>query len=1467
MSPSDRNPSVPAGAPAPRPRERGTSLVETVVAIAVLGTIMAAAMAFIVTSWRYSQLNREKVFAYEKAVSILTEMQAYLETSGIEAASDLDSFDDGTSVRTPLTITRDPADPTIFVPPNHPASGNITVLGNWRWSRRIQVRPFPGVNTRDLRIVTVEIYRAQDGDDPTVNRGTQYARVSSVLRTIADAFPTTQVYDIYLLAVENVPGWWVFMDAIKPFIETTIDDLQSRNPGLRFRTHWITKNGYGRDAYYRPYWNFTNHSRQATPWVHFYPATMPPLVVGDVASAYYYVPETVQAWIRNETGFVNGWNNALTTVDGFGNTIPNPVYNPFPYTLADHWNHAMRSVDEEAYFRLRRDFGGAVADSVGAEDDAEPTWHLLLDRMKSSPTLYRNAIFINLHGELLPMPPMRGVSDPAKDPRPSILGPVVNEQFYSMDANPLAWAGGHPGVRVVTHPEQQRYVRGATPAVSEDVVLRVHAWQDDPERPAQPDILSDPIEIQIFGVDLASRTEQLGGGWINLGFIGAPAVNRATWTGCWFRNAWGQNPIAGNGYLRIEACRGGVNVVNNGTGSPSPAPDGVTDPYAWYQPYVVGLGEYSINNSFPFAATWPPYNSVTSPLFGVPPYTVSTTTRPEGFFCGYAQWPVAGSWTYNGALPTVRCGYVPPELDPEGVGYTLVRLYNTPLRTRLIGGQGVQGLETGNAVGNYRLYGREYIPTATELANNFTQDLTNATAAAEKNTARWRLTIRRDALGLGLRVRNASTGTWVSITAADPTHPSDPNDSDHWPVTVTTRIGSRVQDYNNDGRVNPADPRDVEEYYIHNGWNPWNAVPTAFTVMEVIDRALYNGATWPDPAGGPTAFTYTGGLKVRIPDGLELPVNTGNRQALAGGYAWLGSQNRPENLSTTYWWWTDSTNDVPASEQAQFLGDPRHCPYKDFKAAGVNFPNAYNWYFDNMRNAVDGNPIARWPGFDAGRIKNTAGDTSEGWMSRYEIDLPRMMKVLRESLANANMLWTTLTGFSYYYVGIGNEIGYDSANGYNNSIPVNAMPFGGTAVGTGYEQSITSGGPGGTWGSGVKLVRSLNAARWLFSGGIARSYWWGANWIGEQYPDDMYGVWARDGNLPAGNTLTDFARVNRSNIFRNSADSAVQPISLPYGTRFSDRVVQRRSQEEGCTTFFNIGTSGPHSTFHHTFQSSVDNGTLTAGAGGGQDLANNYSFPLPTRTKISRPFDINLSGAGGIPDEFNFLEFSGTRYQAFRVMRLYDHDNGQVGSGLILNRNPANTNQAAYILVNGIDRATESGSAFISRYSMVSLIHSFLVGGFTNAAVGVTATNRIVQLPRVQIVSPTILSQLEDPVNVTCQFNVTWRRWDGQPYTNQYAAGFAENEGNLSYVPMWSGDGGTTWISMIDNATPVTPGTRPTNPALLINDAAAGADEIFLWSTPAATFPRASYLVRVDSFRGANALHYSFHQERIYIDR
>ncbi len=143
------------------------------------------------------------------------------------------------------------------------------------------MRPYGAADVRDLRYVTVRVYRAHADDIPP---GTQMAETSSVVHTIADAHPSTQVYDVYLLALDSVPGWWVPMDAIQPFFEAALVDLAGRNRGLEFRTHWITRLGYGRDEEYAPYTNETRTTLEDTPWAYVYPGRLPD---GEAAARYY----------------------------------------------------------------------------------------------------------------------------------------------------------------------------------------------------------------------------------------------------------------------------------------------------------------------------------------------------------------------------------------------------------------------------------------------------------------------------------------------------------------------------------------------------------------------------------------------------------------------------------------------------------------------------------------------------------------------------------------------------------------------------------------------------------------------------------------------------------------------------------------------------------------------------------------------------------------------------------------------------------------------------------------------------------------------------------------------------------------------------------------------------------------------------------------------------------------------------
>ena len=61
-------------------------------------------------------------------------------------------------------------------------------------------------------------------------------------------------------------------------------------------------------------------------------------------------------------------------------------------------------------------------------------------------------------------------------------------------------------------------------------------------------------------------------------------------------------------------------------------------------------------------------------------------------------------------------------------------------------------------------------------------------------------------------------------------------------------------------------------------------------------------------------------------------------------------------------------------------------------------------------------------------------------------------------------------------------------------------------------------------------------------------------------------------------------------------------------------------------------------------------------------------------------------------------------------------------------------------------------------------------------------------------------------------------------------------------------------------------GQAPDDPLVTLSDAGAG-QESFTWSTPSAAFPAGSYLLRVECYRDGAQVHYSWHQNRIYIQR
>ncbi|MCB9886294.1 MAG: hypothetical protein H6838_12440 [Planctomycetes bacterium] len=1157
------------------PKEGGFTFAELAFALLILVIGAVVLINHLTINYLTTNTERDRVFAYTKAQAILSEIQGYVDRGQVDAAVDLDVLDDGIVNRPTLSIQ---TTGSVLIAPDHVLSGNYQRSGQWIWSRRISVQPFAGLDNRNVRYVTVRIFRKdRDGVDQPM------ADLSAVINSAGSAFPTTEVFDVYLLAIENIPGWWVYMDSIKPFVESMITDLETRNPGLQFRTHWITKSSFGRNQGYRPYVNDTLDSLQPVPQVYHYPGRMP---TGN-SSSFYYVPDNIGARINVDGTERNGYD--ATT-------------NPHPYALADFFNHGMRYYDELELWQTRvaevEAREQAIAAAIAANttppaelDDMskEPTWRLLLEDMYSSPDKYRNALMINLHGELLPMPALRNYSDAARDP-------VT-----------------YPRIRVVTHPAELRTYRNpGAPGSSDPLQLRIYAYNDN--TPTYTGSQFAPITyIDVMGVDLVDHASPYG------------ELNSTL--------------------CDLQSLRGGVPV---GT-----IPDSSYFAFATAKNYYDALVE---PNEMRYWATW-----------------------------------------NDSGIPG----------DPR---FTRIYFWNTPVVAPPVGGCGLENTERA------QLYFMPYIPCPVEAARNFSTNLAS-TGVGPKNTARWTLTIQPAALT-------------SSVFVDDDGNHYNPTDD------VVLKVKTR----------------------IYSGANPYTA-----------------GTMWPPSA-----------------------------------------RNQPENLSVTYAWWADSAEDVPITERSQFNGDPRHVPYKDLFAGDADYPDGYNWYHDSLNNSSE-NSAADYPSITASKLANR-------WNSSMSCDVPRYFELLRKALVKSNIVYTTLTGFSYYYLGIGNDIGYDSANGYPNSIPSDLTPHGVPSTG-GYLNTITS---------ARRFVRDTNAA-----------YWWGKPWLGELFPDSSVSTWegldaggAMVGNLTAGTSSGQFYQGTVNSVYSGNTNRTA------YGTAINN--YHQRTSSPGCTAFFNIGTSS--SSFHHTSTSGT--GPLTAI---GLELANNYNMTMPTDAPISRPFGLTWSGTTG--EHWNFAPYSTQRYSASLYRTYYTHSGG-IGSGLVKLVDNTGTD-AAYIVVNGIDKTVDAGTTFIAKFACLSLVHSFFEAGDTSN------TLRIQQLPRLEIESPTDITELLDPSTIQIQYDVSWTRWDGEPYTA--TGSFSEDELELEYVIMYSPDNGTTWLHVQDDSV-ATPSERPTDPTYLIGDTGAGS-ETYDWDVPQAQFPEGSYLLRIDCFRQGAQVHYSYHKTKIYIQR
>jgi len=89
------------------------TLVESLVSLAIVAVIIAFSTTMVSTALRGTQDNINKQFATQKAVSMLEELRALIQTESGTTTIVLDDYDDGTTNQTVLTTQRSVTDPPL----------------------------------------------------------------------------------------------------------------------------------------------------------------------------------------------------------------------------------------------------------------------------------------------------------------------------------------------------------------------------------------------------------------------------------------------------------------------------------------------------------------------------------------------------------------------------------------------------------------------------------------------------------------------------------------------------------------------------------------------------------------------------------------------------------------------------------------------------------------------------------------------------------------------------------------------------------------------------------------------------------------------------------------------------------------------------------------------------------------------------------------------------------------------------------------------------------------------------------------------------------------------------------------------------------------------------------------------------------------------------------------------------------
>ena len=683
--------------------QKGFTLLEAMLAVSILAIVSMSIVYIQNYMSKQSVMIKEKAFATEKAIQIMEELRSLVAGSEKEQVDVLDNYDDGSTYNTVLTSNK------LITDAGNPLSGNTNRGGVWKYLRRVQVQHI--ADDPYARKVYVDIYRNDPGN-PGQPLET-LAETIALLRTITGSLVPTQVLDVYVIEIENVPGWWSDLTTMRGVFDNVLNNIQQLNQGLSIREHLITRLAYGRDQEYYPYINeTTNTNTTAMPYVYFYPGHM----TDDSSNPYDY--------------YLNSMIGAQMNVDGVRT-------NPGSYPLCDANNHAVRYPDELNLYNYYSSLPGA---------SQEPSLRMLIEQMNSTPNNFRNILLVNLHGELLPMPPMRNYSDAAKAP------------------------AKFPFVRLVTHPE---YLRYPNPSAASPINLRVYSY-----RTGNVGVLGQYYQWSTTTVPdkktLANATLRLTrvDRKINFDWCGSgtppnpnspdPSIGLSTFTVCWTGYI---TPEYSEQYTFKTITDDGVELYINDPNKTSPVIDDWHDHPAAVNMYSMNLSanntyyiemHYYQNGGLACAKLdWFSAHQSTEPVpfDTIPLATVYSTDTVVDSSKITVQEIVGGpDVAYQKVNVDISVATSVCTVSYPSQGGTLITLYDSPLFSSYTTG-GVAPF--GGLRSSWTLYGLEYIPCP--VGSDFSDDLT--TSSNTKNTARWIISFAANSFATGMHTVETRIGS------------------------------------------------------------------------------------------------------------------------------------------------------------------------------------------------------------------------------------------------------------------------------------------------------------------------------------------------------------------------------------------------------------------------------------------------------------------------------------------------------------------------------------------------------------------------------------------------------------------------------------------------------------------------------------------------------------------------------------